>query len=89
MFIDSLRNQGELQLEDEQIEVEIESYDAMAAKILEGVVTKHPSLDAFDEKITLLTEVKNKIDTYPPMADIGWIRADCKPLIKDVQRLIN
>ena len=23
------------------------------------------------------------------MSDIGWIRADCKPLIKDVQALIN
>ena len=71
------------------IEVEIESYDAMAAKILEGVESKHPNLDAFDEKITLLTDVKNKIANIPPMSDIGWIRGDCKPFIKDVQRLID
>jgi len=61
----------------------------MARKILNGVITKHPSLDAFDEKITLLTEVKNKIDAIAPMSDIGWIRADCRPLIKDVQLKIN
>lgn len=89
-FIASLKKQAEAEgLEEEQLEVEIEAYDAMAAKILGGVHTKHPSLEAFDEKITLLTDVKNKIANIAVMSDIGWIRADCKPLIADVQRLID
>ena len=89
-FIAGLKKQAEAEgLEEEQVEVEIEAYDAMAAKILGGVHTKHPSLEAFDEKITLLTDVKNKIANIAVMSDIGWIRADCKPLIADVQRLID
>jgi len=33
----------------------------MAFKILEGVETRRPGLDAFDEKITFLTKIKNEI----------------------------
>ena len=61
----------------------------MNAKILEGVVTQHPDLDAFDEKILFLTDVKHRINAMLAMSDIGWIRVDSKPLIKDLQNIIN
>ena len=56
----------------------------MNVKILDGVVTQHPNLDAFDEKIIFLTEVKHRINAMQSMSDIGWIRVDSKPLIKDL-----
>ena len=48
-------------LEEEQREVEIENFDAMARKVLDGVVTKQPALEVFDAKITELYEYKNRI----------------------------
>ena len=48
-------------MEEEQREVEIENFDAMARKVLDGVVTKQPALEVFDAKITELYEYKNRI----------------------------
>ena len=61
-FIDKIRAEAGDDFEEEQIELEIESFDAMNLKILDGVVTQHPNLDAFDEKIIFLTEVKHRIN---------------------------
>ena len=57
-----MRSEAGEDIEEEQIEIEIESFDAMYGKILDGVVTQHPNLDAFDEKIIFLTEVKHRIN---------------------------
>lgn len=83
-FINKLRAEAGEDAEEEQIEVEIESFDAMNAKILKDVTTQHPNLDAFDEKIIFLTEVKHRINSMSALSDIGWIRVDSKPLIKDL-----
>lgn len=58
-------------------------------KILNGVVTQHPDLEMFDEKITFLTEIKQKIAAIQALSDIAWIRVDSKPLIKDLERIIQ
>lgn len=71
-------------LEEEHREVEIESFDSMSNKILAGVTTQLPSLEAFDEKITFLHEVKNRIATLKPFSDIGWIKVNSAPLIKEM-----
>lgn len=88
-FIEKIRAEAGEDFEEEQIEIEIESFDAMNSKILDGVITQHPDLDAFDEKILFLTEVKHRINAMSSMSDIGWIRVDSKPLIKDLQIIIN
>jgi hypothetical protein len=69
----------------------IESYDAMSSKILEGVETQLPALEVFDEKITHYHEVKNRIAQVglKPQKDIGWIRVNSAPLIKDLQIIIE
>lgn len=89
MFIEQTRAEAGEDFEEEQIEMEIESFDAMERVILDGVTTQHPDLEAFDEKINFLTEVKHRINTMSAMSDIGWIRVDSKPLIKELQHIIN
>ena len=88
-FIEKLRAEAAEDVEEEHLEVEIESFDAFVKKILEGVITQHPDLDAFDEKVTYLTEVKHRIAAINPLSDIAWIRVDSKPLIKDLERIIQ
>lgn len=76
-------------MEDEQIEMEIENFDAMSVKILEGVVTKQPALEVFDAEITRLYEYKSRIANMKPSADIGWLKVNSQPLIKELQSIIN
>ena len=52
----------------------------MAEKILDGVQTKKPSLQDFDEKITFLTSIKNQISEMKTSVDIGWLRVNATPL---------
>lgn len=56
----------------------------MADKILDGVKTKKPPLELFDEKITMLTKVKNQIAEMKTSVDIGWLRVNSTPLIKEL-----
>jgi len=48
-------------MEDEQVEVEVENFDAMSKKVLDGVITKQPSLEIFDAEITKLYDYKQRI----------------------------
>lgn len=61
----------------------------MAEKILDGVQTKRPDLAAFDEKITFLTSIKNKISEMMTTVDIGWLRVNATPLIKELQNTVS
>ena len=61
----------------------------MAFKILEGVETRRPGLDAFDEKITFLTKIKNEIAQMKTSIDIGWLRVNVTPFIKELQITIQ
>jgi dynein heavy chain len=63
-FLDSgvdPREQRHVKINDDGEEEEDETFKWMAIKILEGVQTKRPELEAFDEKITFLNRVKNDI----------------------------
>ena len=55
-----------------------------ADKILDGVRTKQPNLEAFDERITFLTAIKNDISSMKTSVDIGWLRVNATPLIKEL-----
>ena len=76
-------------MEEEQREMEIENFDAMAKKVLNGIVTKQPALEVFDAKITELYEYKNRILSMKPNDDIGWLRVNSTPLIKELSTIIN
>jgi hypothetical protein len=56
----------------------------MAEKILDGVQTKKPSLQDFDEKITFLTSIKNQISEMKTSVDIGWLRVNATPLKQEL-----
>lgn len=70
-------------------EEEDETFKWMADKILEGVQTKKPNLDLFDEKITHLTKVKHQISEMKTSVDIGWLRVNSSPLIRELQKTIT
>ena len=61
----------------------------MSNKILEGVVCQQPSLEVFDAEITRLYDYKARIQSMKPSADIGWLRVNSQPLIKELQIIIN
>lgn len=62
----------------------MEAFDWMAAKILKGVQTRRPDLDAFDEKIIHLYSVRDHINEMKTSVDIGWLRVNSTPLIKEL-----
>lgn len=76
-------------IEDEQKEMEIENFDAMAKKVLHDVTTKQPALAVFDAEITRLYEYKQRILTMKAQDDIGWLRVNSSPLIKELSQIIN
>ena len=61
----------------------------MAEKILDSVQTKKPELEHFDEKITQLTKVKHMVAEMKTTVDIGWLRVNSNPLIKELQKTVN
>lgn len=75
--------------EDQKIEEEQDSFNWMATKILKGVVTRYPSLDIFDEKISHLTSVKKQISEMKQQVDIGWLRVNSVPLIRELEKTID
>ena len=75
--------------EDQKIEEEQDSFNWMATKILKGVVTRYPTLDVFDEKIAHLTVVKKQISEMKQSVDIGWLRVNSVPLIKELEKTID
>jgi hypothetical protein len=56
----------------------------MAEKILGGVQTKKPNLEIFDETITSLTRTRDEINLLKQTVDIGWLRINATPLIKEL-----
>jgi hypothetical protein len=70
-------------------EEEDETFKWMADKILSGVQTKKPSLELFDEKITYLTKIKVQISEMKTIIDIGWLRVNSTPLIREMQKTVT
>jgi hypothetical protein len=89
-FLEKLKkDKEENNMEEEQVEMEIENYDAMSRKVCDGVITKQPSLEIFDAEITRLYDYKQRILRIPPNADIGWLKVNSSPLIKELSMIIN
>jgi hypothetical protein len=82
------REEKHVKVNDDGEEEEDETFKWMAEKILDGVKTKQPSLDAFHEKITMLTGIKGEIADMKASIDIGWLRVNATPLIKELQTTI-
>lgn len=61
-----------------------ETFSWMAIKILDGVSTKRPSLEVFDETITSLNKTRDDINQLKQTVDIGWLRINATPLIKEL-----
>lgn len=66
---------------DEEVD---DTFGWMAEKILTGVQTKKPSLEIFDETITSLNRTRDDINTLKTTVDIGWLRINATPLIKEL-----
>jgi len=91
-FLDSgvdPRAQEHKKINDDGEEEEDETFKWMAEKILDGVQTKKPSLEVFDEKITFLTSIKTQISEMKNVVDIGWLRVNSKPLIDNLQITVS
>jgi len=83
------REQKHVFLNDDGEEIEDETFKWMADRILDGVSTKRPSLESFDEKITFLNSIKNDIASMKTIIDIGWLRVHATPLIKELQNTVT
>lgn len=75
--------------DDQRIEEEIDGFNWMGTKILKEVTTRFPALDIFDEKIQYLTSVKKHIGEMKQSVDIGWLRVNSLPLIKELEKTIE
>jgi hypothetical protein len=75
--------------EEQKFEEEQDSFNWMATKVLNGVVTRYPTLDVFDEKISHLTVVKKQISEMKQSVDIGWLRVNSLPLIRELEKTIE
>lgn len=70
-------------------EEEDPTFDWMANRILDGVATKKPSLEEFDQKITFLYRIRNEINDMRHTVEIGWLKVNAAPLIKELQTIIK
>lgn len=78
------REQKHVKINADGEEEEDETFKWMAEKILNGVATKKPDLEAFDEKITFLTDIKAEIHAMKTTVDIGWLRVNATPFLKEL-----
>jgi hypothetical protein len=78
------REQEHKKINDDGEEEEDETFQWMADKVLVGVQTKKPGLDAFDETVTALTRTRDDIADMKTSVDIGWLRVNATPLIKEL-----
>ena len=83
------REQPHIILNDDDEEIEDETFKWMAQRILINVKTKKPSLDKFDEQITFLNSIKNDIAGMKTVIDIGWLRVHATPFIKQLQNTVT
>lgn len=61
----------------------------MAEKILEGIQTKKPALEVFDETITSLNRTRDDINALKHRVEIGWLSINASPLIKELQNTVD
>ena len=81
-------------MEEVEIQVERENFNAMISKIYAGgVATRQPTIEKFEERINHLSEVKLQIKLMQESNNIGWLKVDSSPikseLFDTVQKWIN
>lgn len=81
---DDPKMQKHVKVNDDGEEEIDETFSWMAIKILDGVSTKRPSLEVFDETITSLNKTRDDINQLKQTVDIGWLRINATPLIKEL-----
>lgn len=86
---DKFSSKGNKKVNADGEEEEDETFKWMADKILQGVQTKKPTLELFDEKISYLTKVKHQISEMKTTIDIGWLRVNSNPLIRELQKTVG
>ena len=52
----------------------------MIKKIYNGVATKQPALEKFDEQIQHLSEIKHQIKSMKETDNVGWLKVDSTPI---------
>lgn len=72
-------------MEEEQLTIERENFEEMMKKIYDGVATKQPSLEKFDEQILHLSEVNHIIQNMQESSNIGWLKVNSSPLIEELK----
>lgn len=77
------------QLEEVQIEERKEFFEAMVRKIFNGVATRQPSLQQFDEQINHLVEIKEKIKQMQESNSVGWLKVDSLPIKEKLTQTIQ
>lgn len=78
------KEQRHVNVNDDGEEEVDETFNWMAIKILGGVSTRRPSLEIFDETITSLARTREDINMLKQTVDIGWLRINATPLIKEL-----
>lgn len=86
---DDPREQKHVKLNADGEEEEDPTFQWMANRILDGVETRKPDLDAFDQKITTLTRIKTEINDMKTTVDIGWLKVNATPLINELRTIIK
>jgi hypothetical protein len=64
-------------------------YSYLSKKVLNGVQTKYPDLNAFDKKIEYLHSVKSNIDGQKLVHDIGWLKVTSQSLINRLHETVQ
>lgn len=86
---DDPREKVHMKINQDGEQEEDETFKWMADKILAGVQTKKPNLDLFDEKISHLNRIKQQIGEMKVSIDIGWVRVNSLPLIKELGKTVS
>lgn len=79
----------EEQLEEVQIEERREFFQAMVKKVFNGVATRMPTLQQFDEQINKFVEIKEKIQHMQEVNIVGWLKVDAAPIKQTLQATIQ
>lgn len=56
---------------------------------MEGVITRLPKFELFDQKILELKEIKSKMQHIKNSHDIGWLRITATPLKQSLEKNIT
>ena len=86
-FLEDEKEAIEVVINDDGQEVEAENDDENP--LMNGVITRLPKFELFDQKILELKEIKAKMSHIKSVHDIGWLRVNAHPLKTSLESNIN